>query len=499
MKFKRFLSWLLCLAMVLPPILGAAPSVSADYAGVDYSRFKYSTDGRVYPASLTIGNLKFSGTLRCTNNFHLGDINDAIAELFEKTGISEQDLLDAEAKIKAAEKDRTFTYEDGVRIASNLLQIFGGDTAQEVATFLVEDLCKVLLSEDKGQTMADLAIDAVIKELDIIDGNMQDAVRDEVFWKVFNTSFDSFADEFSVEWDKIGSVNPMAMLVETLKVAYEEYKLDVQRWKRRVDAVNAKEFLHDFYEAVNLILDQRDGSSGTWQLKIISTRDRYFSFWGSENNLQRWSVVVDMYGESTSTRSPQGLFEGVVAVYANHNMSPFDAKLWNSKFGNFKEGWLNEILSAPYKVKMGGYTVINRSIIMRDASFRITASDLLRTFSSRAKGLPMRVKFTSSDYDVDEVYVSSTRHISVESSIGFQQEGVEGLVGYVDVDMALHAEGMEGGGDGIRIVRDRAAGDVGIVFFGESKTDIGPGEEAVIWDANIWRPLEGGITLHIGG
>ena len=84
-------------------------------------------------------------------------------------------------------------------------------------------------------------------------------------------------------------------------------------------------------------------------------------------------------------------------------------------------------------------------------------------------------------------------------SIGFQQEGVDGLVGYVDVDMALHAEGMEGGGDGIRIVRDRASGDVGMVFFGESKTDIGPGEEAVIWDANIWKPLEGGIALHIGG
>ncbi len=499
MKQRRLLSWVLCLVMIISMTLWMAPTVSADYAGVDYSRFNYSTDGRVYPASLTIGDLKFSGTLRCTNNFHLGDINDAIAEVFEATGIGERDLLDAQEKIKASEKDRQFTYEDGVRIASNLLSIFGGDTAQEIGTFLVEDICKILLSEDKGQTIAEFAIDAVIKELGEIGDNLQDAALDEAFWKVFNTSFDSFADQFSVDWGKIGKVNPMTMLIETLKISYKEYQLDVERWMRRVEAVNARDFLNDFYDAVNLLLSQRDGSSGTWRLKIVSTRDRYFSFCGSENNLQRWSVVVDMYGESVNPTSPKGVFEGTVALYASHNMRPFDQKLWYGGFGNFKEGWLTDVISTGfYKVRMSGGTIINRSIIMNDASFRITASDLLSTFSSRAKGLPMRIKFDSASFDVDEIRVSSTRNITVETSVGFQDAN-ENLTGYVVVDMALHAEGMEGGGDGIRIYRDRASGDVGMIMFGQTKTDIGEGEEAVIWDANIWRPLEGGITIHIGG
>lgn len=499
MKIRKILSRVLCLVMVLSAVFWAAPTASADYAGVDYSRLNYSTNGKVYPASLTIGNLKFNGTLRCTNNFDLSDVNDAIRELFEATGLSEKDIVNANEKIKTAEKDRTFTYEDGVRIASNLLQIMGGDTAQEVATFLVEDLCKVLLSEDKGQTLADFAIDAVIKELDVIDGNLQDAVRDEVFWKVFNTSFDSFMDEFSVEWDKIGTVNPMSMLVEVLKVSYQEYKLDVERWKRRVEAVNAREFLDSFYDAVNMILEQREGSSGTWQLKIVSTRDRYFSFWGSENNLQRWSVVVNMYGESTSTVSPRGDFEGVVALYANHNMRPFDKKLWYSEFGRFKEGWLKDIISTGfYKVTMSGGTSINRSIVIEDASFRITGSDLITTFSSRSKGLPMRVKFDSASFDIDEVSVVSNRSIKVETSVGFQ-DASDNLTGYVVVDMMLHAQGVPGGGDGIQIYRDRAYGDVGILFFGQTQADLPAGVEAEIWDSNIWRPLEGGITLHIGG
>ena len=94
----------------------------------------------------------------------------------------------------------------------------------------------------------------------------------------------------------------------------KEYRLDVERWKRRVDAVNAKDFLNSFYDAVNMILEQREGSSGTWQLKIVSTRDRYFSFWGSENNLQRWSVVVNMYGESTSTVSISVSMPAIMSV-----------------------------------------------------------------------------------------------------------------------------------------------------------------------------------------
>ena len=499
MKARRILSLSLCLVMVLSVLFWAAPAVSADYAGVDYSRFNYSTNGKVYPASLIIGNIKFNGTLRCTNNFDLSDINDAIGEFFEATGLSERDILDAEQKIKAAEKDRQFNREDAIRITSNLLQIFGADTAVEVSTFMVEDICKVLLSEDKGQTIAEFAIDAVIQELGVIDGALQEAALDAAFWKVFNTSFESFADNFSLEWEKIGKINPMAMLIETLKVSYKEYQLDVERWKRRVEAVNAKEFLKDFYDAINMILDQREGSSGSWQLKIVSTRDRYFSFYGSENNLQRWSAVVLMNGESTSTVSPKGVFEGTIALYAGHDMTPFDMKLWNSAFGRFKDGWLKDVISTGfYRVRMAGGTYISRSIIMDEASFRITASDLLTTFSSRSKGLPMRVRFDSASFDVDDVRVSSNRSITVDTSVGFEDAN-ENLTGYVVIDMALHAEGMEGGGDGIRIVCDKAYGDVGILFFGQTKKDLPPGEEAVIWDVNIWKPLEDGIVLQIGG
>ncbi len=499
MKGKKLLSWVLLLVMMVPMIFRTAPTVSADYVGVDYSRFNYSTNGRVYPASLTIGDLKFSGTLRCTNNFHLGDINDAIAEVFEATGLDEQDLLDAQKKIKASEKDRQFTYEDGVRIASNLLSILGGGTLQEIGTFVVEDISKIMLSDNKGDALVDTVLDAVIQEMNVVGNVMTDAALESICLKYAEMSYEAFAEQFSLNWEKIGSLNPMALLVETLKVSYKEYRLDVERWNRRVEAVNAKDLLNSFYDAVNLLLEQRDGSSGTWRLKIISTRDRYFSFWGSENNLQRWSVVVDMYGESVSPTSPKGIFEGTVALYASHNMRPFDQKLWYGGFGNFKEGWLTDVISSGfYKVRMGGETFINRSIILNDASFRITASDLLSTFSGRAKGLPMRIKFDSASFDTDEIHVSSTRNITVETSVGFQDAN-ENLTGYVVVDMALHAEGMEGGGDGIRIYRDRASGDVGMIMFGQTKTDIGEGEEAVIWDANIWRPLEGGITLHIGG
>lgn len=499
MKIMKKLKQLLCYFVVLSMVFLLCPIASADYEGVDYSRFNYSTNGRVYPAALSLGTIKFSGTLRCTNNFDLSDINDAIKEVFDATGLKEKDLLNAQQKIKAAEKDRQFTYEDGVRIASNLLQIMGGGTMQEIGTFLVEDVYKILLSENKGEAFVDFVLDAVIQEMGVVDGVIQDAVLEQAFQNVLETSFESFADQFSVDWGAIGKINPMTLLIETLKVSYKEYRLDVERWARRVEAVEAKELLDSFYDAVNLLLEQREGSSGTWQLKIVSTRDRYFSFWGSENNLQRWSVVVNMYGESTSTYSPKGVFEGYIALYANHNMRPFDKKLWYGGFGQFKEGWLTDVISSGfYKVRMSGGTYINRSIIIDDASFRITASDLLQTFSSRSKGLPMRVKFDSASFDVDEVSVISNRSITVETSVGFQ-DAQENLQGYVVVDMALHAEGMEGGGDGIRIYRDRASGDVGMVIFGQTKMDIGEGQEDVIWDSNIWKPLEGGITLQIGG
>ena len=45
MKMKQFLSRILCLAITLSMVLGVAPTVSADYSGVDYSRFHYGTNG----------------------------------------------------------------------------------------------------------------------------------------------------------------------------------------------------------------------------------------------------------------------------------------------------------------------------------------------------------------------------------------------------------------------------------------------------------------------
>ena len=48
MKHRRLLSWVLCLVMIISMTLWMTPTVSADYAGVDYSRFNYSTNGRVY-------------------------------------------------------------------------------------------------------------------------------------------------------------------------------------------------------------------------------------------------------------------------------------------------------------------------------------------------------------------------------------------------------------------------------------------------------------------
>ena len=499
MNMKRFLSLFLSMAMILTLVLWASPTVSADYAGVDYSRFHYGTNGRVYPASLTIGDIKFSGSLRCTNNFDLSDVNDAIRELFEATGLSEKDIVDANQKIKTAEKDRQFTYEDKVRWVSNMVKILGGSTALEIGTFVVEDICKIVLSDNKGEAVVDTVIDAVIQEMNVVGNVMTDAALETICLQYAEMAYEAFAEQLTDDWGKLGKINPVSILVELLKVSYQEYRLDVERWKRRVDAVNAKDFLDSFYDAVNMLLEQREGSSGTWQLKIVSTRDRYFSFWGSENNLQRWSVVVNMYGESTSTVSPKGEFEGVVALYANHNMLPFDTKLWFSEFGRFKEGWLGKVINTGfYKVTMGGGTHISRSIVIEDASFRITASDLITTFSSRAKGLPMRIRFDSTSFDIDEVCVISNRNIKVETSVGFEDAN-DNLTGYVVVDMMLHAQGVPGGGDGIQIYRDRAYGDVGILFFGQTQADLPEGVEAEIWDANIWKPLEGGITLHIGG
>ena len=73
--------------------------------------------------------------------------------------------MDANQKIKTAEKDRQFTYEDKVRWVSNMVKILGGGTALEIGTFVVEDICKIVLSDNKGEAVVDTVIDAVIQEM----------------------------------------------------------------------------------------------------------------------------------------------------------------------------------------------------------------------------------------------------------------------------------------------------------------------------------------------
>lgn len=501
---RRIRSVAAALVMALCLSLAAPMSAAADYGGVDYNRINFSVNGKVYPAQLSFGGMSFGGRLRCTNNFTKDDVNDAIKEVFDAAGLNEKKLKEAQKKIDAAKKDRQFTYEDVAHIADNLVHMLGKGNELDNAKYMAETISRFLTmasETDTTQTRLDLVLDSIARAQDMTTDKIKDWAFDEAFLEMFCASYDTFISQYDIKLGKFGKINPVTLVIETAKVSYAEFKLDQERWNRRIEAVKAGYLLDAFYEAVNKTIENWPGYKGTWRLKIVSSRDRRFSFLGSSGNLQRWSVVVDLVNTSRDyASSPMGDYRGVVGIFANHNMTPFDRNLWYTGYGQFPAGWLTGVIkSGFYKVSMGGGTGITLKMIDNDFKLFIGALDALYAFGPRNKGRPIRVKVDTSQFETNEVQVNSDRWLKVNTSIGFTDEKKEKLFGYVVVNIAQHAEGLAGGGDGIRIVSDKLEGDVAVLLGIKADMQRYGVEEAVVWDRNIWAPLEGGVQFSIGG
>ena len=101
-KYKRFLSLLLSLVMILasvPVISTPIEAQAALYPYLDYSRIYGSKETKSYDVEVSFGSMMVNGKLRHTGNYSQNQIDIAISKILELNGLDENDLRYAQGEI----------------------------------------------------------------------------------------------------------------------------------------------------------------------------------------------------------------------------------------------------------------------------------------------------------------------------------------------------------------------------------------------------------------
>ena len=330
---KRIISTLISLILL---VTTAIPVQGASARGVDRSKIGFDSL-ESYPLIITVGELSFEGEVARGAKATKEDIEKAIEKTLKEFAKTEAEIGEAEAFVEKVARDRTLAEK---AVGKEIKEVILKATGQELTVEVIEHIVG----------LNDRPLDEFL--LDTAVGAAEDKAA-------------------SLLLGKAGG--PVLQVTEALMFLSEKYEQDKQRWKDRVDAINAKRMLTNFYDKANRNLRNIAGEGRwSWRIAMDATDSRYFTFFGIPGNLEMWTfnISLDKKGKvNESDRGPFGLYTGSVGVDIKCEMSKFDEGI-KDKY----QDWIDELyadlnqelgLQWTYKSE-GRKTEIERSISSGD-------------------------------------------------------------------------------------------------------------------------------------
>lgn len=336
---KRIISALISLILLATT---AVPVQGASTRGVDRSKIGFDSL-ESYPLIITVGKLSFEGEVARGAKATEEDIEKSIAKTLKEFGKTEAEIGEAEAFVEKVARDRTLAEKKvGKEIRDVILKASGLDLTVEVIEHIVG--------------LNDRPLDEFL--LDTAVGAAQDKAAGMLLGK---------------------AGGPVVQVTEALMFLSEKYEQDKQRWKDRVDAINAKRMLTDFYNKANANLKNIAGDKRwNWRISMDATDSRYFTFFDIPGNLEMWTFNISLEKQGKmreSDRGPFGLYKGSVQINIKCEMSKFDEGI-KDKYQDWIDGLysdLNQELGFQWTYKSeGSKTEIERSIGSSDYNFDLS-------------------------------------------------------------------------------------------------------------------------------
>lgn len=281
---------------------------AAARAGKGVDRGKVKTQQLVYPATLTIGGMSFRGQVSRMDKLTDEEIEKIIKDALKDAKMTELEVSEAQDTVDRVAKEEELTPEDVDRVMDNIMKLAGVDNVADVIRAI-------------GNTSAeDFAVS--------LGGFAADEAKEKALAWILEQAEEGAGD----------AAGPITKILDMILISADQYALDKQKWKDRVDAANAQRKLNKLYDYIKEMMDNAAGArSRGWSLWIKDTDRRNFTFYGVAGNLETWTVLMILKkpdaGEDVSAG---GKYTGSVSIIVEYEMSVFDEGFKNSELSGAK-------------------------------------------------------------------------------------------------------------------------------------------------------------------
>ncbi|MBR4341171.1 MAG: hypothetical protein IKP88_00410 [Lachnospiraceae bacterium] len=454
--------------------------------GIDYERIHVRSKKKGLPAYADIGGMKFKGSLKWKGKLTPAEVDEYILEYLKKNNLKLEEVIACQ---KAYDAYLNLDYSDDEGIDSVLERIDG----------VVGDSLYSSVLVDAGEKM--------------MKGYWR--FKDKEQWKESLKRFDDpyEAAEFLItdvlensEKENITVYQAITYAESLAETAYEGYLNDLDRWKVRIDGVNAIRTLDRFYDELNEYLADQFPTGG-WALTINKTILRSYTFMGVKDNTQGWTVSINLartYSDFRGIGNPSGIYEGSASIKVSGFLVGFSNLIWNRKIGPFKENWYYNCDSMYingdkiYNCDQSGMIDDERYLCCTDLKLHIVA-DLLPFGMSVATTERVVAELNLDEFE-DTKAIKSDKACTISTATGFLNgdgSNPDDVVGYVIVDAAYHVESKDN--ESLTIVQDKGNAEFAVgPIFGPTTVDDGTKDVVTFWDRNIWAPLDpGNIPIYV--